>query len=319
MTTLRRRALLATAGASMAARSGRASAVLRVGDQRGNQRAVLEAANLSRDVPYQITWHEFPAAAPLIEAMNANAIDLGVVGDAPFTFGLAAGVKMKVIAARRSTQAGLALLVPKDLPVRSLADLKNKRIATGRGSIGHFLVLSALRREKLPDNFVNWSFMLPADARSALLSGAVDAWSTWEPYTSQLEVTDGARQIVNGSNLTPGQGFQIASEAAIEGLRGELSDFIARITAARIWANAHVDEYADIWAKLMGFPVGVPRNWFARTKESVVLIDDRAVADEQKVIDVYADAGLLRSKIDAHLAFDDEFNPAIRRGQEGFS
>jgi sulfonate transport system substrate-binding protein len=210
----------------------------------------------------------------LIEAMNANAIDLGVVGDAPFTFGLAAGVKMKVIAARRSTQAGLALLVLKDSPAQSLTDLKGKRVATGRGSIGHFLVLSALRREKLPDDFVTWSFMLPADARSALLSGAIEAWSTWEPYTSQLEVIDGARQIVNGANLTPGQGFQIASEPAIAALRDELSDFIARITAARVWANAHTDEYANIWAKLMRFPLGVPRNWFARTKENVVVIDE---------------------------------------------
>jgi sulfonate transport system substrate-binding protein len=318
MKVLPRRVLLTAALTSTMARNGRTAMALRVGDQRGNQRAVLEAANLLRNVPYQITWHEFPAAAPLIEAMNANALDLGVVGDAPFTFGLAAGVKMKVIAARRSTQAGLAFLVLKDSAALSLKDLKDKRVATGRGSIGHFLMLSALRREKLPDDFVNWSFMLPADARSALLSGAIEAWSTWEPYTSQLEVIDGARQIVNGADLTPGQGFQIASETAIATLRDELSDFITRITAARLWANAHVGEYADIWAKLMGFPTSVPRNWFARTKESVVMIDDRAIADEQKVIDVYADAGLLRNKIDAHAAFDDRFNAAIRRGKEGF-
>jgi sulfonate transport system substrate-binding protein len=133
-----------------------------------------------------------------------------------------------------------------------------------------------------------------------------------------MEVIDGARQIVNGTDLTPGQGFQIASETAIAALPNELSDFVARITAARVWANTHVGEYADIWARLMGFPVSVPRNWFTRTKENVVLIDDRAVADEQKVIDVYTDAGLLRGKIDARAAFDDRFNVAIRHGQEGF-
>src|ERR1700710_1473980 len=114
MTVLSRRVLLTAAVGSTMARNGSAAGGLRVGDQRGNQRAVLEAANLLRNVPYKIEWHEFPAAAPLIEAMNADAIDLGVVGDAPFTFGLAAGVKMKVVAARRSTQAGLAVLVPKD-------------------------------------------------------------------------------------------------------------------------------------------------------------------------------------------------------------
>jgi sulfonate transport system substrate-binding protein len=315
----RRAALLGSAllGVAALATPGilRAATVLRVGDQRGNQRAVMEAADVLRDTPYRIVWTEFPAAAPLIEAMNAEAIDAGVVGDAPFTFGFAAGVQMKVIATRRSTQQGLALLVRGDAPFKTLADLKGKRIATGRGSIGHFLVLVALRQAGLPDNAVTWSFMLPADARAALIAGSVDAWSTWEPYTSQLEVIDGARQIVNGEGLTPGQGFQIASQTAIATKHEALADFITRITVARRWANDHVDLYAESWAKLMGFPVSVPKHWFQRTREDVTVIDDRSIRDEQRVIDIYAEAGLLRNRVEAKDAFDASFNPAIVRGQ----
>jgi sulfonate transport system substrate-binding protein len=222
---------------------------------------------------------------------------------------------MRVIAARRSTQKGLALLVRGDSPAHVLDDLRGKRIATGRGSIGHFLVLLALRRHGWPDDAVTISFMLPADAKAALLSGSVDAWSTWEPYTSQLEVIDGARQILNGDGLTPGQGFQIASETAIATKRDQLTDFVARLSAARVWANAHRAEYATIWARLMGFPVSVPRNWFDRTTEEVVEIDERAVRDEQRVIDVYAEAGLLRNRVEAKDAFDGSFNAAIRRGR----
>jgi sulfonate transport system substrate-binding protein len=224
-------------------------------------------------------------------------------------------VRMHVIAARRSTQAGLALLVLGASRARSLQDLLGKRIATGRGSIGHHLVLAALRNAGLPDSAVNLTFMLPADAKVALLSGAVDAWSTWEPYTSQLEVIDGARQILNCEGLTPGQGFQIATETAIRMKRDQLADFITRLTEARVWANAHRDQYADVWARLMGFPVSVPRNWFARTKEEVVPIDASAIRDEQRVIDLYADAGLLRDRIEAAAAFDDSFNAAVQRGK----
>jgi len=65
----------------------------------------------------------------------------------------------------------------------------------------------------------------------------------------------------------------------------------------------------------MGFPVSVPRNWFDRTTEELVEIDDRAVRDEQRVIDVYADAGLLRNRVEAKAAFDSSFNDAIRRGR----
>lgn len=311
-----RRPLLAAAGTGLLIRPARAAPVLRIGDQRGNQRAVLEAANLLRDVPYDITWHEFPAAAPLIEAMNAGAIDMGVVGDAPFTFGFAAGVKMRVIATRRSTQAGLAVLVRGESPATSFTDLKGKRVATGRGSIGHFLVLRALRAAHLPDDAIVWSFMLPADAKAALMSGAVDAWATWEPYTSQLEIVDHCRQIINGEHLTPGQGFQIASDAAIAGKFDQLADIVGRLTTAREWANAHAEEYASIWAKLINFPIEVPRHWFARTKEEVVPIDARAIADEQVVIDAYAEARLIPTRIDAATAFDERFNPAIRNATE---
>ena len=136
MSSTTRRSLLLGASALGIARTARAATTLRIGDQRGNMRAVLEAASALRGVPYDISWVEFPAAAPLIEALNAQAIELGVVGDAPFTFGFSAGVPMRVIAARRSTQQGLAIVVPGNSPAHTLADLEGKRIATGRGSIG---------------------------------------------------------------------------------------------------------------------------------------------------------------------------------------
>ena len=306
-----RRSLLLGASALCVARTGRAATTLRVGDQRGNMRAVLEAADALRGVPYEISWVEFPAAAPLIEALNAEAIELGVVGDAPFTFGFAAGVPMRVIAARRSTQEGLAIVVPGHSPAHTLADLEGKRIATGRGSVGHFLVLAALRHAGMPVDAVKLVFLLPADAKAALVAGSVDAWSTWEPYTSQVEVVDGGRQIVNGVGIAPGQGFQIASLAAIAAKHDLLSDFLTRLTVARRWANVHVDRYAEIWAKLMNFPASVPQHWFARTSEEVVLIDERAIRDEQSVIDLYSDAGLLRTKFNAASAFDASFNAAM--------
>ncbi|MBV8402314.1 MAG: ABC transporter substrate-binding protein [Acetobacteraceae bacterium] len=310
-----RRALLLGASALGVARPGRATTALRVGDQRGNMRAVLEAADALRGVPYEIAWVEFPAAAPLIEALNADAIELGVIGDAPFTFGFAAGVPMRVIATRRSTQQGLAIVVSGSSPAHTLADLEGKRIATGRGSIGHFLVLAALRHASMPIGAVKLVFLLPADAKAALASGWVDAWSTWEPYTSQVEVLDGGRQIVNGVGIAPGQGFQIASLAAIASKREQLADFLTRLTVARRWANAHVNNYAETWARLMRFPASVPRHWFSRTSEEVALIDDRAISDERTVIDLYSDAGLLRTKFAAASAFDASFNAAIRRGQ----
>src|SRR6202162_6703943 len=86
--------------------SAAAQTTLRVGDQKGNSQAVMEAAGVLKNVPYKIEWKEFPAAAPLLEALSAGAIETGLVGDAPFTFAAADHVPVKAIVAVRQSQEG---------------------------------------------------------------------------------------------------------------------------------------------------------------------------------------------------------------------
>jgi sulfonate transport system substrate-binding protein len=315
---MRRRAILQggtiLAAALAAPRILRAQAPLRVGDQRGNARAVMEAAGMLTDMADRIAWSEFPAAAPLVEALNAGAIDTGLVGDAPFTFGAAAGVPIKAIAATRQGQDGLAILVAKDSPVRNLADLRGKRIATGRGSIGHQLVLAALEDAGLPRDAVQLVFLLPADAKAAFSRGAVDAWSTWEPYVAQEEVLSGARRVVDGNRITPGLSFQAARDDAIASRRPDLAEFIRRLAKARSWANGNIPGYAKTWSALMNIPEPVALRWFERARTRVVPIDDGVVADEQRNIDLYARAGLVRRRIAAGDILDRSFTDAIRAG-----
>src|SRR6202041_146202 len=161
--------------------SANAQAVLRVGDQKGNSQAVMQAAGVLKDVPYQIAWKEFPAAAPLLEALGAGAIDTGLVGDAPFTFAAAANVPVKAIGTIRQSNEGLAILVPRESPVQDFNDLRGKKIATGRGSIGHQLILAALESRGWAAGDVQIAFLAPSEVKVAYSQGSVDAWSTWEP------------------------------------------------------------------------------------------------------------------------------------------
>ncbi|MCJ2025549.1 ABC transporter substrate-binding protein [Methylobacterium sp. J-067] len=267
--------------------------VLRVGDQRGNARALMEAAGVLEGLTYRLEWSEFPAAAPLLEALNAGAIDAGGVGDAPFTFASAAGVPVKAIAAYRNRQDGLAILVAKDSPFRSVTDLKGKRIATNRGSIGHQVVLAALEEAGLPFDSVTFNFLPPADAKLALTSGAVDAWATWEPYTSTAELAGLVRVVRDGNGITPGLTFAVASDSAIAKKRPLLADFAQRLTKARDWALKDPAPYAVVWSKLIGLPETVPLRWFGRAAYRAVPIDGTVIADEQRNIDLYVRAGLI--------------------------
>jgi sulfonate transport system substrate-binding protein len=206
------------------------------------------------------------------------------------------------------------VLVPEKSPVKSFEDLRGKTIATGRGSIGHQLVLAALEQKGWTTNDVKLVFLAPSDAKVAYSQGSVDAWSTWEPYVSQEEVLFKSRRIITGEGLTPGLSFQVATPAAIKDKREALADFARRLTAARAWSQDHVEVYAETWGKLMNIAPAVALNWLKRAKIRVTPIDDDVVADEQKTIDLYVRAGLIKQPLKASEIVDRSFADAIAKG-----
>ena len=293
--------------------SANAETVLRIGDQKGLARAVLEAAGELTGAPYRIEWLEFPAAAPLLEAARAGAIDAGSVGDAPFTFSAAAGSPIKAIEAARSQQQGLAVVVPGDSPIHQFKDLVGKKIATGRGSIGHQLVLAQLEANGLTLSDIQLVFLLPSDAAVALKTGAVDAWSTWDPYTAQLELAQGARRVADGVGVTPGLGYFFARDDALAdaGKHLALQDFVARLARARRWGLEHLESYAETWSAVVGLPKEIGLKVYTRARYRAAPIDATVIADEQKTIDLDVRNGLIKQSLDANKIFSADFTPAI--------
>ena len=294
--------------------SAAAQTTLRVGDQKGNSQAVMEAAGVLKDVPYKIEWKEFPAAAPLLEALSAGAIETGLVGDAPFTFAAAANVPVKAIAAIRQSREGLAVLVPRESPDPELRGFEGQedrdRPRFDRASAHS----GGARIRGWSPSDVQIVFLAPSDAKIAYTQGSVDAWSTWEPYVSQEEVLFKSRRVITAEGLTPGLGFQVATPNAIRDKRAELEDFLRRLTAARAWSQTNVNAYAETWGKLMSIPPAVPLNWLSRAKIRIAPIDDGVVADEQKTIDLYFRSGLIKQKLNASDIVDRSFSGAIGKG-----
>src|SRR5258705_9438658 len=131
----------AAMGAAIAASALAADTVtLRVGDQKGGNRSLLEISGYAKDLPYRIEWSEFPAAAPILEALNAGALDVGYTGDLSFLTVYAAGAPIKAIGGTRSDARTQAILVPPDPPVKAVADLQGQRRAGTRRGWGQFLI-----------------------------------------------------------------------------------------------------------------------------------------------------------------------------------
>ncbi|RDI22766.1 sulfonate transport system substrate-binding protein [Pseudacidovorax intermedius] len=281
--------------------------VLKAGDQKGGLRALLEAAGALDGLGYDIQWSEFPAAAPLAEALNAGAVDSGPIGDAPLIFALAAGTRVKAIGANRSDAYGTAVLVRPDSPLRSAADLKGRSVATNRGSIGHFVTLKAITAAGLQPGDVNLRFLPPADAKLALTQGSVDAWATWEPYTAMAETAGHARVLVSGRGLLPGLSYLAATDAAIAAKRPVLQDFLQRVSRAQQWANRNVAGYSATLARIIGISPEAARLQFERRQQAWVPIDERVIADQQATADFYAKVGLIKAPLQVAGTFDRGF------------
>jgi sulfonate transport system substrate-binding protein len=284
--------------------------VLRVASQKGGTRSLMLASHALDGAPYRVEWSEFPAAQSLIEALSANAADVGAVGDAPFMFAYSAGAPIKVVMVTRSSGGGAstAIVVPDASPIHTPADLKGRRIATGKGSIGHYLLLKVLQKAGLKPSDVNVVYLAPGDAKAALSSGAVDAWATWGPYTGFAQLHDHNRIVADGQGVMHGIGFQVSSTAAIAGKRAQLEDFLHRLAVAQRWEATHKAEYAAVLAKETGLPLDVANYMIGQARGQAVPIDASVIDEERDTLETYARAGVIPKAPAIEGAFDTSFN-----------
>lgn len=304
--------LLAGCGGPSGSKGGSGEiASLKVGSQRGGTKAILLASGALEGAPYKIEWSEFPAAQPLLEAVGAGAVDLGEAGDAPFLFAYASGSKIKAVQAGKSGGSSTALLVRKGSAIHGLADLRGKKIATGRGSIGHYLLLRLLEEAGLKPGDVQLVFLSPGDAKAAFTSGAIDAWVTWGSYVALARLHDDATILADGDGRLGGYGFEAAGEAAIAGKRPQIEDFLRRLAKARRWAGEHPKEFAAALSKETGLSSDVALYTVEHYRIAPAVIDDQAVSEARAVLDRFRAAGQITSTRDVAAAFDRSFNAAV--------
>ena len=285
-----------------------AGVTLVVGDQRGGSQSLLRAAGLLDDLPYRVQWRTFTSGPPLIEAARAGAIDLGGTGNTPVIFAAAAQARVQIVSANRGNVESDAILVRDDSPLRSAAELRDKRVAVAKGSSAHGQLLYTLRAAGLTLDDVDLTFLAPADAFAAFQQGDVDAWAVWDPYTTQAEL-DGARIIADGEGTANGYGFQVASNAArAEPARSAaVADLLARIAAAQAYSDTHREQRAQVWSEETKLPIEVTRRAVGRGPDQPIPLDDDVVASQQALADAFSDAGVIPGRADFAAFVDRRF------------
>ncbi|WP_084656169.1 ABC transporter substrate-binding protein [Pandoraea norimbergensis] len=305
--------VLAGMHASVATAQTAQPVTLRIGDQNYyNVRASIEASGALEGANYQVEWKHFQSAAPVAEGLNAGALDLGFLGDSGFLFLAAKGAPVKLIAVSRQNPDTIALLVPKDSPVKSIQDLKGKKVAYWPGAWSQQLTLRALEKAGLPTDYVQFVKLMPVDAAVALPNGAIDAFPVWEPYISQQVVHNGARAVITARNLMPGLSSVAAYAPSVTEKRAAIADFLVRLQKARAWVETHKEAYADQWAKKAGLDRDVARHWIGQAGMTVEAIDKQAVADYQGTSDFLTQTGALPNRFDVSKVVDTSFTQVLQ-------
>ena len=165
-----------------------------------------------RPFGYKVSWTEFPSGPPLLEALNVGAIDFGVAGETPPIFAQAAGAPLVYLAYDPPAPQGEAILVPKDSTLKSVAELRGKKVALNKGSNVHYLLVKALEKAGLKYTDVQPVFLAPSDALAAFSRGSVDAWVIWDPYEAAAEASTGARVLADGTDVVANYQFYFTSK-----------------------------------------------------------------------------------------------------------
>ncbi|WP_444757837.1 ABC transporter substrate-binding protein [Pseudomonas sp. A014] len=285
---------------------------LRIGDQNYyNVRASLEASGALKDAPYKVEFKHFQSAAPVAEGLEAGGLDIGFLGDSGFLFLAAKGAPVKLIGVSRQNLDTIALLVPKDSPAKTIADLKGKKVAYWPGAWSQQLTLRALDKAGLPHDYVEFVKLMPIDAAAALPQGSIDAFPVWEPYISQQIVFSGARKLVTAQGLMPGLSSIAARNDSIDSKHAAIEDFLGRLQKARAWVGEHKEAYADLWAKKANLDQSVSRHWIGQADMSVSPVDAQAAKDYQDTADFLVQTGTLPKPLDTRAIIDTSFDGAF--------
>jgi sulfonate transport system substrate-binding protein len=247
---------------------------------------------------YTVEWTEFPSGPPLLEAINAGAIDFGQAGETPPIFAQAAAADFVYIAHEPPAPKGEAILVPKDSPIKSVADLKGKKIALNKGSNVHYLLVKLLEKAGVKYSDIEPVFLAPADARAAFERGSVDAWVIWDPYQASAEVTIGARTLADGTGVVPNNQFYLARKAFADANPQIVDRVIESVAGIDRWAEGNAAAVAAQLSAGIGLPAPVLEIALQRQTYGIAPLDADTIAQQQSIADTFYKLGLLPKPVD---------------------
>jgi sulfonate transport system substrate-binding protein len=274
---------------------------LRIGYQKYGPLVLVKArGTLEKRLANQgitVSWLEFPAGPQLLEGLNAGAVDFGTAGETPPIFAQAAGVDFVYVGNEPPAPTSEAIVVPRDSPIKTVADLRGKKVALNKGSNVHYLLVRGLKQAGLEYADIRPVYLAPADARAAFTQGSVDAWVIWDPFLAAIERQAGARVIADGRGLVDNTQFYLASRrfaaAQPQLVRAVLQD----LAQADAWAKSDPAAVARQLAPLVGLDASIVELAARRAAYGATPVTAKVLASQQTIADTFSELKLIPKPI----------------------
>ncbi|MBD2168241.1 sulfonate ABC transporter substrate-binding protein [Calothrix membranacea FACHB-236] len=269
----------------------KAGTILSALKTRGDLEKALAAAGAS------VTWSEFPSGPPMLEAINSGSIDFGYTGESPPIFAQAAGMPLVYVAYDPWSTKAEAILVHKDSPIKTVADLKGKKVAFAKGSNTNYLVVKALEKAGLQYTDIQAVTLQPADGRAAFEGKNVDAWAIWDPYLALAEKATGARTLTDATGLAPNRGYYLAAKSFVDAHTDTLKIVLDEVKKTSDWAKNNPSEVAKFLSPTLGIDAAVLEVAEKRRDYGVLTLTDEVIAKQQEIADAFYKIKLIPKQI----------------------
>jgi sulfonate transport system substrate-binding protein len=290
--------LLALLAAIVFAPSAARAATLRIGYQKAASTLVLLKAHATLEkklapLHVDVKWLEFAAGPQLLEGLNLGSIDFGYVGEVPPIFALAAGAPLVYTAYELPSPAAEGILVPKDSPIQTIADLKGKKVAFNKGSDVHWLVVRGLQEAGLKYGDIQAAYLAPADARAAFQNGAIDAWAIWDPFFVAAQRQLGARVITTAKGIVNRYQYFVSTRSFSEQNPEVLKITMQELGEVGQWVRDNYAQAAKELAPIQGLEPDIIEASLRHYQHIYKPIDEAVLADQQRIADTFYELKLI--------------------------
>lgn len=292
--------------------------VIRIGAAEGkNGQAIIAAAGLDK-TPYKVEFHVMQGGNLVLEAMAANQLDLGTGSQIPPIFASQSknGGNLKIIATKKSSTLQQELVVAGNSPIKSVADLKGKKIAYVKSTTAHYFLAKMLENAGLAWSDAETIPMSTSDGLSALLTGEVDALASYGNAIRSAH-TKGAVTLQAADTVLSGDFYWYATPDAIQDPKkhAAILDYLSRFHEANEWARQHPQEWAEAYGPQINQKASDYLKQYQEEEEQIktkiIPVDQATISSEQDIVNMFSKVGLLKSGIDITSLFDRSFDVEI--------